>query len=248
MRADITFFEKYPFLHTLSLQFLRQPYVDFSLEYFKIFEFMDVPYLKEWIWKQFDQLVKQSIVFPQKASLQYLNLIDLKSNRQDAGHSSVTNVKQENVEKHAQAIEIAKEKGEYEGLLFVKVVEAKKLREPEKSSSSLGHGLYCIISTTSDELFTTKAVRKSRAPIWNEFFELLILKNKKKKLELTVMARETGRGDELLGMCSVDNFDEIANTRANTAIWFPLEHMTKKGETCPAGEIHLQMRILQEHK
>jgi Ca2+-dependent lipid-binding protein len=61
-----------------------------------------------------------------------------------------------------------------------------------------GEGLpYCCVTTGSHQLHTTKTDKKSRNPCWNECFELLVKKGKK-KLEVTVMARDKD-GDEFLG-------------------------------------------------
>lgn len=57
---------------------------------------------------------------------------------------------------------------------------------------------YCILSTGPHEVFTTGCAKHVRNPLWNEFFELLVKKQRDKILEVSVMARDN-EGDVFLG-------------------------------------------------
>ena len=56
-----------------------------------------------------------------------------------------------------------------------------------------------VLVTTGPEVCTTKPVKRGKNFVWNEVFELIVVKNKPRVLEVTVMAREVEGGDDFLG-------------------------------------------------
>jgi Ca2+-dependent lipid-binding protein len=107
-------------------------------------------------------------------------------------------------------VEKSKKDGEFAGLLHIRILEAKKLLVDRISSNA---NPYCIVTAGPHEVFTTNAVKRGKITTWNEFFELLVKKQKEKKVEVTVMARDTVNGDDFLGMAIVDFTDFGKETR-----------------------------------
>ena len=102
---------------------------------------------------------------------------------------------------------------------------------------------YILISTGPHEVFTTKTVKKSKSPQWNEFFELLVKKNLKKTMEVTVMARDIKNGrDDFIGMAQLhfENFGSEAKD-----VWVRVQRTNKKRESVVTGEVHLQVRYVR---
>ena len=98
-----------------------------------------------------------------------------------------------------------------------------------------------MVTTGPHEVFTSNTVKKSKNPVWNEFFELLVKKNREKKLEISVMGKDAVNGDDFLGMAMIDFVDVSKETKDT---WAKLESMNKKGAPLIAGEIHVQLRFL----
>ncbi len=58
-------------------------------------------------------------------------------------------------------------------------------------------------------------MKRTKNPIWNEFFELLVKNNRDKKVEVTVMARDVVNGDDFLGMIVIDFSEFGKETKGN---------------------------------
>jgi hypothetical protein len=86
-------------------------------------------------------------------------------------------------------------------------------------------------------------VNRSKNPVWNEFFELLVKKNDEKIVKVDLMARDTVNGkDHFLGMGELGFADLGSDTKD---IWVSLERPSKKGNE-RSGEVHLQLRFVKE--
>jgi len=183
-------------------------------------------------------LVSTSMVLPEQISLPYHQMFGKSDNDTSPVLLQVEDVKQENRARHEEEIEKSVKDGEFAGLLHVRILEGKKLQLDNMGAHS---SPYCILSTGPHEVFTTKAVKRSKNPVWNEFFELLVKKQREKKLEVTVMARDTVNGDDFLGILALP-FDE--NTRDTKDVWVAIERHSRAKGTQFAGEIHLQVRYV----
>jgi len=240
MRFDMTFFRKYPYLHMLSYAFLELPTIDLAVRPFQAFDLLNIPFAKAWILDSLKTLVRSTMVLPEIISVPYHHMFNVS----DAFCATdVNSVKQDDINKHTSEIEKSLKDGDFGGLLHVRLLEARKLLTEHMGARSVP---YCILSTGAHEVFTTKTAKRCRHPIWNEFFELLVKKQLDRKMELTVMARDTVNGDDFLGMSRVD-FSSFGTEMKD--LWIPLERVNKKNrEHTAAGEVHLQIRYVPDHK
>jgi len=192
---------------------------------------MDVPFLKESIVDSLTNLVNSTLVLPEHIEINY-----------EGVYSDPTPVLDDffvnNFEKHKTEVEKSVQSGEYAGLLNVRVFEAKQIKINRASAQP-----YCII-TTGHEIFTTKPVqvKKKNHAVWNQLFEMLIKKEQKKVLEITVMARDE-LGDDLCGMAKIDFSDFGKETND---IWATLELTSKKGAKSQSiSKIRVQIKYFQ---
>lgn len=241
MRCGFTFFPKPPFLHTLTAGFIEPPELHLSVRPLHTLDIIEIPFLDNWIQTAIKELLASTLVLPEKIELSYQNLFGTKLQEEKTITSvdfTTSEVRQENTHIHNQEIEKSRRDGEYLGLLHVKVIEGRKLLQEFIGVHATP---YCILSTGPHEVFTTRNVKRSKAPQWNEFFELLV-KKKCEGLEVTVMARDTVNArDDFLGMATLQ-FSEFGPEPKD--FWVALERPNKKGDQMHAGDIHMQVRYV----
>jgi len=238
VRVDLTFFPKSPYLHTLSYCFTEAPLLEFSIRPLKLFDLMELPYLNDWIEKSVKNLVMETMVKPEMISISYQELFATEKEHPPVS-VNFENVRQEDVTRHHTEVEKSKKDGDYGGLLHVKIVQGKKFQFEFMGVDATP---YIIVSTGPHEVFTTKNVKRSKTPVWNEFFELLVKKQREKKMEVTVMARDmVNERDVFIGMAELDFGSFNAETRD---VWISVQRQNKKGETVDAGDVHLQVRYV----
>eukprot|EP01117_Protostelium_nocturnum_P018834 TRINITY_DN7959_c0_g1_i1.p1 TRINITY_DN7959_c0_g1~~TRINITY_DN7959_c0_g1_i1.p1 ORF type:complete len:739 (-),score=199.32 TRINITY_DN7959_c0_g1_i1:66-2282(-) len=246
VRLDITFFQKPPYIHTITSSFLDMPEIMASIKPLNTFDLMCIPWVREYILSVIKSTLISSAIFPETISVPYHRMFSVSSSatpemiRDKLG---VTNTKQENVTRHTIAVEKSMKEGDYGGVLHCRILEARKLTGELMPPQSMP---YCVLSTGPHEVFTTNSVKRSKNPTWNEFFEFLVLKNREKKvLEITVLARDSGHGDHFLGQASMD----FSNYKTEMHdVWIPIKRMDRKKEMTFAGEVRLVVRYLPSEK
>eukprot|EP01114_Cavostelium_apophysatum_P014088 TRINITY_DN3561_c0_g1_i4.p1 TRINITY_DN3561_c0_g1~~TRINITY_DN3561_c0_g1_i4.p1 ORF type:complete len:906 (-),score=199.34 TRINITY_DN3561_c0_g1_i4:21-2738(-) len=249
MRFDMDFFAKSPYLNNLTIAFVDPPHIDLSIKPMKTFDIMDMPILKQWVEESIKLLVRSTMVVPAQISLPYTSIFGTAKYADTVKPTYNTSLghtveKQDDQILHQEALERSKKEGDFDGLLHVRILEGRKFNSDLMKSHSTP---YCILSTGSHEVFNTNPVKKAKNPQWNEFFELLVKKsNTEKKLEITVMARNAGVGDNFIGMHKF-LFGDCLETKD---LWIPLERRPRKEKEklILPGELHMQIRYIPPTK
>jgi Ca2+-dependent lipid-binding protein len=229
LHLDFTFFQKSPFLHTLSYCFSSVPEFDIHVRPLSTVNLMWVPIAKEWIRDMFISAFKRVLVMPVKLSLSYHKLFPSKDVRSDA-------------HRHQLAIERAISDNVYDGSLHIRILEARKL--PCDFLEDINP--YVILSF-ADQVYTTKMSVKNKNPMFNEFCEFVVFGDKPRILEVIVMSRDEQVGDKLLGQCTVDSVADLKMGSEVVESWMELVILNKKGQMKPVGgDIRLQLRYVPD--
>lgn len=249
MRVEFVFFDHSPYLYTLRYSFIENPFIDLSIKALGGLDLMEIPLLKEWIENSLRSLVFNTLVLPQQVSIPYHRLFSVP---EDASLiDEETRSRREEIQTHNLNVEKSKQEGDYVGLLYIRVIEARKLKTYigglktfsflKKKNNSLQKKTidpYIIVSTDA-EIFTTNPYvgKQKKTPSWGDLFEFLVKKKSKMELQINVMARDKNRGDSYIGSFTLD-FSGF--TQESKDFWLPLEGKDKKN----AGEIRIGVRFV----
>ena len=119
-----------------------------------------------------------------------------------------------------------------EGVLRVKVVEAKDLLATDVGLVKKGKSDPYVILRIGAQTFRTKLIQNNLNPEWNETFEAFVDNSEGQQIEAIVYDEDTSSKDSKLGAVSTD----IASTvqTGYRDMWLPLEGVKQ-------GRLHLQM-------
>lgn len=119
-----------------------------------------------------------------------------------------------------------------EGVLRVKVVEAKNLMAKDMGLVKKGKSDPYAIVRVGAQNFRTKVIANDLNPEWNETFEAFVDNSEGQKLEAVIYDEDTSSKDSKIGELDTD----IASTveTGYRDLWLPLEGVKQ-------GSVHLQM-------
>ncbi|PRP74120.1 hypothetical protein PROFUN_06445 [Planoprotostelium fungivorum] len=214
MKLDMTFFARPPYLHTITTCFESLPDIKASVKPFNEFDRFPGNHHDTLLHPVWRRVVDEANDTDEGLTVPDIEVSAVTHNQIDLLHT-----KQEN----SRANTLSLMKSDNAGVVHVKVISGHNLKIDSLPSHSMP---YCVLSTGAHGVCTTTAVKKSRNPVWGDFFEMSVKSRDKRILEVTLLARDTTAGDHFIGQAVLDFF-----SAGNDAKEFYVEVKVRAGQT-----------------
>eukprot|EP01116_Phalansterium_solitarium_P023922 TRINITY_DN859_c0_g2_i2.p1 TRINITY_DN859_c0_g2~~TRINITY_DN859_c0_g2_i2.p1 ORF type:complete len:537 (-),score=255.89 TRINITY_DN859_c0_g2_i2:22-1632(-) len=258
MRFDCTFVPRFPYVHSLAISFVNKPEIDFAVKPLKAFDIMDIPLLKNLVSESFASVLHNVMLLPKSVVVPFHLMFPGKGGVPHApgasGQQPTTNaavvvnepppsVLTDDPHQRVSAIQRSKKEGDLAGLLHVRLFQVRALDLDRVSANGTP---YCLLAVGS-QVCASAAVKRSKQPVWDEFFEMIVSRSAERTLELTVLCRDDA-GDTVLGRALADFSQQQPSEPRD--LWLPVTPVLKKNEQTLTKkdemQVHVNLRFVPE--